>query len=210
MLSEKFKALHASAQREGTEKLSLYQIDETLGEDASPLLTVFLCIPFLFPMPLPGVSTVFGLAIIFLALREFFPKSSKLPRFLGNREVSSKLVLAICHKGTKLLLRFERFVHPRLFMMLGTVGRLLAALAIISSSIALALPIPPIIPFTNFLPATAILLLAIAELQDDGLSSLLGHFMHFVSWVYIALVGSAAFVSLEKLGEHIKMLLGSP
>ena len=166
-----------------------------------------MCIPFLFPIPLPGFSTAFGFAIIFLAARTFFPKHSNLPHFLGKREISAELIGTICEKGTKFLTRAERFVHPRFSIMYNKFFGTLSSLVIISSSLALAIPVPPVIPFTNFFPAVAILLLSIGELEEDGISSLLGHVMHLVAWGYFVALGIVIFVSFEKAFEYLKPFL---
>jgi hypothetical protein len=52
-----------------------------------------------------------------------------------------------------------------------------------------------LIPFSNTLPAVAILLLAIGLLQRDGVCILLGHLMNIASIVYFAvLIGGGAVV----------------
>jgi hypothetical protein len=194
-------------------QMNLHSIDEILGKDAAPLLSIFLCIPFLFPVPLPGLSTAFGFAIIFLALRGMFSRRPKLPEFIGKREISAQSVEKICFNAKRTLLKIERYVHSRFGFVSTRFAQILSCLAIISSSLALAVPVPPVIPFTNFFPAFAILLLCVAELEEDGLVAIVGHIMHFVSWGYLILIGGAAFAVFEKVFAYLKPFfpsLGTP
>ena len=49
--------------------LTLREVIYTLGGRAYTLLVLLLALPFITPIPLPGLSTPFGLAIALIALR---------------------------------------------------------------------------------------------------------------------------------------------
>ena len=83
-------------------------------------------------------------------------------------------------------------------------GKYLSALAMILSAVALALPIPPIIPLTNTLPALAITLFCLGFLMRDGVMTILGHLMHITSWGYFVSVASVAFSFATKIVEFFK------
>lgn len=70
------KRLEAIRNIDPDTSLTLRQIDEIFGEDGAPVTILFLCLPFLFPMPIPGISTAFGFAIILLTVRIASPKPS--------------------------------------------------------------------------------------------------------------------------------------
>jgi hypothetical protein len=61
------------------------------------------------------------------------------------------------------------------------------------------LPLP--IPFSNNIPAWAVVLLAIGMMEQDGLFVLFGHLTAIFSWVFIGL--TSAFVI-----EGVQLLLG--
>lgn len=195
-LSERFARLSDSPQ---AETVNLWHIEETLGEDGAPLLIIFLCIPFLFPMPLPGISTAFGAGIVFLALKTALARSWRLPKFVGKVSLKQKTVAQIGVQGAKWTRRVERYLKPRLGFLCDGPGRICAAVAMISSAIALAIPIPPVVPLTNTLPALAAFFLAVGLLTRDGLAVTLGHATHVVSWAYLISLAAAGGAALKKL-----------
>jgi hypothetical protein len=58
----------------------------------------------------------------------------------------------------------------------------LIGLGIVIPVLGLMLPLP--IPFSNSIPALAVVLLAIGMLEKDGLCVLLGHLTAVATWVY--------------------------
>ena len=185
-------------------KISLRTIDEMFGDDGAPLTIIFLCLPFLFPMPIPGISTAFGFAIILLTIRIISPWPLPLPRLVDRISLSGKTVSSLAEKSHSYALRIEKHLKPRAnFMTLG-IAKWLAGVGMILSAVALALPIPPIIPFTNTLPALAITLFSLGFLMRDGFMIILGHIFHVASWGYFISVAGVAFSFATKLFEYFK------
>ena len=185
-------------------KISLRTIDEMFGDDGAPLTIIFLCLPFLFPMPIPGISTAFGFAIILLTIRIISPWPLPLPRLVDRISLSGKTVSSLAEKSHSYALRIEKHLKPRAnFMTLG-IAKWLAGVGMILSAVALALPIPPIIPFTNTLPALAITLFSLGFLMRDGFMIILGHVFHVASWGYFISVAGVAFSFATKLFEYFK------
>jgi hypothetical protein len=56
-------------------KVSLRDLLELIGEQGMLLVCVFLTLPFLLPVSIPGVSTVFGLAIILIGVGVTQPRA---------------------------------------------------------------------------------------------------------------------------------------
>ena len=75
----------------------LAEIRNVFGRDGLMLLAVFLTIPFMLPISIPGVSTVFGAAILLIGISRLFgrnlwlPKKSSIEQY---RPISSALVSA--------------------------------------------------------------------------------------------------------------------
>lgn len=65
MLSETLIEITASIKEE---RVSVRRLLELIGEQGLLLFTMFLTIPFLVPISIPGVSTVFGAVIILVSL----------------------------------------------------------------------------------------------------------------------------------------------
>jgi hypothetical protein len=203
MLSQRFELL---AGIPPDQDVSLRTLDDIFGEDGAPLTIVFLCLPFLFPMPLPGISTAFGAAIIALTLRILLPGRTRLPAVTERVKLKGKMVHTIGEKGRSYVGRLERYLKPRATPLVVGPGRVVACLAMISSSVALALPIPPVIPFTNTLPGVAITLFAVALLTRDGVAALLGHVMHIASWAYFISVAGVAFAFVRELLDRFPII----
>jgi hypothetical protein len=184
--------------------VSLRAIDEMFGDDGAPLTIIFLCLPFLFPMPIPGISTAFGLAIILLTVRIISPYTLPLPRIADRIVLNGKSVSAIANKSHSYAVRIESYLKPRAQFMTYGISKWLSGLGMILSAVALALPIPPVIPLTNTLPALAITFFSLGLLMRDGLMIVLGHLMHLTSWGYFLSVASIAFSFAIKFFEFIK------
>jgi hypothetical protein len=66
---------------------------------------------------------------------------------------------------------------------------------IIIAGLALMLPLP--IPFSNSIPAWAIVFLAIGMMEKDGLFVLLGHLTAIVTWIFIGLTSAFAVRGIQ-------------
>jgi len=130
-------------------------------------LLVFLAFPFVTPLPLPGISTIFGLVIAMLGVRMLLAQRPWLPERLTVWQLPArflpKLLLTVSH-GFR---RLERLLKPRLFYpeFPAAFQRASGAMVVICG-LLLLLPLP--IPFSNAFPALTIILLAAAGLERDG------------------------------------------
>ncbi len=156
-------------------KVSIGQIEGILEDRGFATIGLILCLPFVQPIPLPGLSILFGLAVAAMGLRLILGRSPKLPRFVVSRQIESKTVERICATGIKFFSYLEKFFSPRwLFLYKGLMLRLIG-LSMLTSGIALCLPLPPVILFSNSIPAWSVILLCLGILERDGLFVLLGH-----------------------------------
>ena len=94
--------------------------------------------------------------------------------------------------------QLEKFVRPRLAFLHAGAGMIrLIGLGIVIAGLGLMLPLP--IPFSNHLPAWAVVLLAIGMMEKDGLCVLLGHLTVIIAWVFIALTSVFAVRGFQRL-----------
>lgn len=70
-------------------KVSLRDLLELIGEQGMLLVCVFPTLPFLLPVSIPGVSTVFGLAIILIGVGVTLNRVPWLPRRILDRPLST-------------------------------------------------------------------------------------------------------------------------
>ncbi|MCC7206347.1 MAG: exopolysaccharide biosynthesis protein [Anaerolineae bacterium] len=174
-----------------------------IGEQGMLFFCIILTIPFLTPIPLPGVSTVFGLLIMLIALGVILNRVPWLPRQLLERRVSSQQLAPVLNRGAQLFSRFERFIRPRWLALThgATTNRLNGVILFIAGAL-LILPLP-VIPLSNMLPGYAVLFLAVGMLQRDGLFVVLGYLLTIISAVYLGAWVAAAILA----GQGISSLI---
>jgi len=171
------------------DKVTLAEIKDLLGKDGLLLLTMFLTIVFLIPVSIPGVSTVFGAAILLIGVSRLLNCSLWLPKRCLERQLPAEKLSAGLNKGVIWLHRLERISHSHRLTWL-TCDGFMGALnncALIIGAVLLMAPFG-FIPFSNTLPAIAILLFAIGLLQRDGVCILLGHIVNLATIAYFMLL----------------------
>jgi len=121
---------------------------------------------------LPGLSIVFGVPMVILAVQMLLGHQAPLfPAFVRQRAVRSDVV----HRGLGLaaaaLERMEVAIKPRLLFLTAPVLLRLHALAALCLAFMVAVPIP----FVNLPPSVGMVLLTIGLLQRDGAFVLLAY-----------------------------------
>ncbi|HAB16509.1 MAG TPA: exopolysaccharide biosynthesis protein [Verrucomicrobiota bacterium] len=163
-------------------------------------LIILLCLPFMAPVSLPGVSNVFGVVIVLLAWRIFHAQPARLPRGIGDRSVEGKILAKVIRASIRVLRFIERFTRPRGPAWLRSVaGRRFNAAVLIVGGLLLAAPIPPIIPLSNFAPAVGIILVAAAMMEEDGVVIWFGYAATLVALVYVAVLFVIQYALIVKL-----------
>lgn len=162
------------------------------GEQGLLLGLMLLTVPFLIPISIPGVSTVFGLVGILISIGVTLNRVPWLPDRLLDRGVDAQKLAPAVEKGAEAIGRIDRFTHPRLGRLTeGRAMNLVNGLALLFGNILLIFPFG-FIPMSNTLPGWAILLLAAGMIQKDGVLVLLGYLMLVATVVYFAfLIGGA-------------------
>lgn len=161
-----------------------------------PALLALLTLPFIIPLPLPGLSTPFGIAIALFGLRLATHRRPLLPRWFLRRKIPPAAARALIQRGVPVIRRAERWLHPRLLpLSRWPPFRSITGLAIASCGFVLALPLP--IPLSNTLPALGALLLALGAMEEDGLFLLLGWALALAAWVALSVL-----CWMGKIGLH--------
>ena len=151
------------------------------GEYGVDLVIIVLALPFCLPI-LPGVSAPFGLAIIILAFRQIIHRPGRLPKFIGDREFAPATFVKIISGGVRILNRIERFSSRGKNRLPKLVNMYINGLLILLMGLLMALPIP--FPGTNTFPAWAIVFLAGAQAEGDGVLVLWGYASVLITVVY--------------------------
>ena len=184
--------------------VTLAKIRDLIGNEGLMLLTAFLTIIFLVPVSIPGVSTVFGGAILMISITRLLGRNLWLPAKLERREVPSEKLRGAFERGLRWFKKLEKISRPRRMAWL-TKGRFMHFVnnaALILGAVLLMAPFG-LIPFSNTLPAVAILFFAIGFLQRDGVCILLGHLSNVATIIYFAILIGGGAVAIQKAWEAL-------
>jgi hypothetical protein len=147
--------------------VTLREVLSVLRGRAYTLLVILLALPFCTPIPLPGLSSPFGLVIAFIGFRLALGQEPWLPRRLLDRKMPPRFFARLLGAARRLIRALEWFLRPRWSYLLDTKLLHHAYGAMICvGGLLLVLPLP--IPFSNGLPALTIVLIASAILERDG------------------------------------------
>lgn len=155
-----------------SEKVTLNDILHLAEERVFGFLFVMLALPSALPIPAPGYSTPFGLALFLLAVQMVAgARIPWLPPRLVNYPLELKQVQGVIKAGIPWLRRIENLTQPRLSRLCTSLaGRVFIGSAIALMAISMMIPIPG----TNTLPAMGIFVTGFGLMEDDGAISIGG------------------------------------
>ena len=183
--------------------LTIREMIEILHGRGLQFVVILLCLPFLAPVTVPGISIPFGLAIALCGLRIAFGHKPWLPAFILNRSISYSVLERMVHFGCAIYEKVEKVIRPRLgFLLAGPGMGMMIGSAIALSGVFLSLPIPPPFPLTNTIPGFAIICLSLGLMERDGGLILCGYLLTSIAAIYVALIallGKAGFDHLWKM-----------
>lgn len=183
----------------------LGEIVQVLHGRGYRLLVVLLCLPFLTPIPLPGLSTPIGLVIALIGFRLALGQKPHLPRRLLAREFPPRVLLKVLRASSRLVGAFERLSKPRLqFFYRHAVFQRIGGALIALCGLKLLLPVP--IPMSNFFPGLAAVLIAAGSFEEDGWFFVAGAATFVASLAYFGLLAFGGVAALRAIWQH---LLGS-
>lgn len=186
------------------DSLSLGALLDTVGDEGLLLLTLLMTLVFMIPVSIPGVSTVFGAAIVLIGISRLSGRPLWLPRRIRERPLPADRLRPALQAGMRWVQRMERVSRPhRLGGLADGPGMpLLNNLAFILAALLLMAPFG-FVPFSNTLPGLALLLYAIGFIQRDGGAVLLGHLATIGTMVYFAILIGGGGVALRELFQRI-------
>ncbi len=160
------ETLRAIERRAELGPVTLGELRDLCGNQGHGFLAIFLVLPFLQPIPLPGVSSAIGVLLVILGVFVALRRPPWIPSRLARAEIKPDAVLRICANLEKLLAALEHVVRPRQpWVFSHRWFRLTNGLLWMTHAFLFALPLP--IPFSNALPAIVVLLLALGILEED-------------------------------------------
>lgn len=186
------------------QSVTLRDLMNAVGEQGLLILCAIASLPFLLPVSIPGVSTVFGAAIILISLAIAANRLPWLPKKILDRQLDTRKLVPALQKGLGIVSRLDRLLKPRLVALTtGLFVNRLNALAITLAGVLLMFPLG-LIPFSNTLPGIAILLLSTGMIQRDGVVVLGGYLFNVITIVYFSALAYGAFSA----GRGVASMLG--
>jgi hypothetical protein len=184
--------------------VSLAEIRDIVGQDGLLVLIAFLAIVFMVPVSIPGVSTVFGAAILMIGTSRLLGCNLWLPKCIAHRVLPTEKLRTGLNQSSLWLHRLERLSRPhRLNWLTSTwLAEILNNFALITASALLMAPLG-LIPFSNTLPALALLFLAIGLLQHDGLCILFGHLANLCAFIYFISILAGGSAAIRQALWHV-------
>lgn len=148
------------------EAVSLATLLDQAGERIFGFLFVILALPSALPIPAPGYSTPFGVALFLLAVQLIAGKTTPwLPSKIMHYKIPFPQAQGVIKAGIPWLRRIEAISRPRLLpICTSTPGRVILGMAIALMAISMMIPIPG----TNTLPAMGIFVVGFGLLDEDG------------------------------------------
>ena len=181
------------------EHITLREILSKMGESGLLLLCGLLSLPFLVPVSIPGVSTVFGAGIVLIGIAITFNRLPWLPSKIADRRLDREKLVPVLQRGVKVLRKVDRYIRPRLpFLTSGVVMNRINGLMLTGAGILLMAPLG-FVPFSNTLPGVAILCLSAGISQRDGVMVAASYALNAATVFYFGIIAYLAISAGQSL-----------
>lgn len=153
--------------------ITLGSIVEKIEEESLLILTLIAILPFMQPIPIPGLSSVLGIIVLLQGIGLVFTSRPVLTQRLKKIIIPHEKFVKIQNAANKLTYYMSKISVMRHPAANTRVSQILSGISIIFSAAFLSLPLP--IPFSNFIPALSIFFICLGLLEEDILLLLCGH-----------------------------------
>jgi hypothetical protein len=173
---------------------------ERLRDDGFSLICLLHSLPFLQPMSLGPISLAAGASLTVLGLQKARGAHTPwLPEKMASVVLRAELWAVMLKTCERVLRLCRRVARPRLTRLAtGDFAHRLGGYIVAASGVLIAAPLPGI-PFSNSLPALAVLFVSVAELEEDGFFMIASWVAIVATLVYFALVGTVAAAVLVRI-----------
>lgn len=152
------------------DRISIQDLINSMDGVGFGLTFIFFAFFVFIPLP-PPVPSIVAVPMIFFSLQMIIGYSSpKLPKIFARWTIKRSILEIVVRKSSPYIYKIEQILRPRLlFMTSPIIERIIGLFLMIFSSFVL---IP--VPFSNLIPAFAILLTSFGMMSKDGLFIILG------------------------------------
>jgi hypothetical protein len=184
--------------------ISIGDVLDAFGDRAFGALMLLFAAPNVLPLP-PGMSAVLGAPLLFVTAQLMLGRPTLwMPRFICERSISRDFFALLTTKLSPILHRAERFLRPRVDLLLRPLPERIVGAACLLLAVILFLPIP----FGNIPPAFAIAAFALGILERDGLATLVGWLAAIGSLLILAAISSAIIAGINAFLDQLWVILG--
>ncbi|MBI2387502.1 MAG: exopolysaccharide biosynthesis protein [Elusimicrobia bacterium] len=176
--------------------MTLGQLTRRMHHAGFGLIIIFVCMPFLQPLPLAGLSTVLG---AFIALQGVQlvrgRREPHLPDWIARRRLEANTLHLLLGAARRFFALAEKVSRPRWRALAANERAVGAGIALCGALLALPFPIP----LSNMICASPAVLLSLGMLEEDGLIALLGWLGIFLTVCFhvgLALLGADGTLAL--------------
>lgn len=176
------RLINALNEVETFEVITLGEIVDRVEGEALLILCLVAIMPFMQPIPIPGLSSILGLIVLLQGVGLIFWSkpllTNRLKRVIITHEKFA-LIKKVAIKFSNFTAKISAFKNPIVNTRL---SHILCGISIVLSAGFLSLPLP--IPFSNLVPALSIFLICVGLLEEDIILLLMGHGIAFtVIWM---------------------------
>jgi len=174
------------------ERVALKEVLRGMGDRAFGPALLICAIPEALPLPVAGFSAIIGIPLMLISGQLFLGfKRVWLPRWIAKRSFKRKFLEQAIYKMLHYLKKIERLVRPRWYFMSSSLVNRFLGLLLLILGIVIALPIP----FGNFLPALAVLIISLGIIEKDGLVIAIG----VVTAIVVLIIMASAIAAFSSL-----------
>ncbi|WP_370154293.1 exopolysaccharide biosynthesis protein [Ferrovibrio sp.] len=177
------------------DRITLHELLELFEVRAFGFLILVFALPNGIPAPIaPGLSAILGAPLLLLSGQLVFGFNHPwFPKKWLQRSFRRADVARLLRPSIPWLQKIERWLKPRLERIAGWRARRLIGVIVLWNAFLLSLPIP----FGNLIPAWAIILAALGQIERDGLLVLssLAVSVLATGWVGLLIFGGIEIVS---------------
>lgn len=186
------------------DQLSLDALLDQFGPQGLLLLTALLTLVFLIPVSIPGVSTVFGAGILLVGVCRLLRRPLWLPAKLRARQLPADRLRSALGRGMVWVGRLQKISRPHRLPALvdSRPAETVNDAGLVLGALLLMAPFG-FVPFSNTLPALALLFYAVGLIQRDGLAILIGHVAQIATVIYFGVLIGAGGLALGQLWQKL-------
>ena len=169
------------------DSITIRDLSAQLGDRGFGLMLVLFALPNTIPLPIPGVSTLTSVPLVFFAAQLCLGRQQVwLPDWIANRQIPMGQLRSMLQRTLPWLRRLEKLFKPRLDKITTRNFECLAGGLILGLALLIALPIP----LGNLPLGIAMAVLALAITERDGLLMIAGWLFTIIALCFFAMLVS--------------------